>query len=251
MSLTVTDARLDGEAVGLRVEDGAIVELGTAVGPRDGRRSDRRRGDGARSRPRQRPHPRRDDAVPGPRRRPAVDGVAPGGDLAGRGPARRRGRLLGDAAGLRGDDPDRHGPLLGHVLARRGHRARGRGRRAPSHDRRAPDRRGRRRRPEGASPRSPSGAWRRSARPGSWCAPALAPHAIYTVSEPSLRWIAEAPQKRELPVQIHLSETEEEVTRLRRRARRAARRVPGPARVARAANGAGPRRLAGRVRSWS
>jgi 5-methylthioadenosine/S-adenosylhomocysteine deaminase len=44
-------------------------------------------------------------------------------------------------------------------------------------------------------------------------APALAPHAIYTVSEPSLRWIAEAADARGLPVHIHLSETEAEVTR--------------------------------------
>lgn len=43
--------------------------------------------------------------------------------------------------------------------------------------------------------------------------PALAPHAIYTVSEASLRWIAEASEERRLPVQIHLSETEEEVSR--------------------------------------
>lgn len=43
--------------------------------------------------------------------------------------------------------------------------------------------------------------------------PALAPHAIYTVSEASLRWIAEASQERRLPVQIHLSETAEEVSR--------------------------------------
>jgi 5-methylthioadenosine/S-adenosylhomocysteine deaminase len=43
--------------------------------------------------------------------------------------------------------------------------------------------------------------------------PALAPHAIYTVSEPSLRWIAEASQERRLPVHIHLSETAEEVSR--------------------------------------
>ena len=41
--------------------------------------------------------------------------------------------------------------------------------------------------------------------------PALAPHAIYTVSEESLRWIAELSAERELPVQIHLSETEGEV----------------------------------------
>jgi len=42
-------------------------------------------------------------------------------------------------------------------------------------------------------------------------APALAPHAIYTVSEPSLRWIAERSAADELPIHIHLSETEKEV----------------------------------------
>jgi 5-methylthioadenosine/S-adenosylhomocysteine deaminase len=41
--------------------------------------------------------------------------------------------------------------------------------------------------------------------------PALAPHAIYTVSEESLRWIGELSAGRNLPVQIHLSETEREV----------------------------------------
>jgi 5-methylthioadenosine/S-adenosylhomocysteine deaminase len=39
----------------------------------------------------------------------------------------------------------------------------------------------------------------------------LAPHAIYTVSEDSLRWIAELAAERDIPVQIHLSETEQEV----------------------------------------
>jgi 5-methylthioadenosine/S-adenosylhomocysteine deaminase len=41
--------------------------------------------------------------------------------------------------------------------------------------------------------------------------PALAPHAIYTVSEDSLRWIGELSRERRVPVQIHLSETEQEV----------------------------------------
>ena len=41
--------------------------------------------------------------------------------------------------------------------------------------------------------------------------PALAPHAIYTVSERSLGWIGELSAERDLPVQIHLSETEGEV----------------------------------------
>jgi 5-methylthioadenosine/S-adenosylhomocysteine deaminase len=46
---------------------------------------------------------------------------------------------------------------------------------------------------------------------GPLVTPALAPHAIYTVSERSLRWIAELSAERDLPVQIHLSETEKEV----------------------------------------
>jgi 5-methylthioadenosine/S-adenosylhomocysteine deaminase len=46
---------------------------------------------------------------------------------------------------------------------------------------------------------------------GPLVTPALAPHSIYTVGERSLRWIAELSAERELPVQIHLSETEKEV----------------------------------------
>jgi 5-methylthioadenosine/S-adenosylhomocysteine deaminase len=46
---------------------------------------------------------------------------------------------------------------------------------------------------------------------GPSVAPALAPHSIYTVSEESLRWIAELGAERRLPIQIHLSETEREV----------------------------------------
>jgi 5-methylthioadenosine/S-adenosylhomocysteine deaminase len=42
-------------------------------------------------------------------------------------------------------------------------------------------------------------------------AASLAPHAIYTVSEEGLRWAAELSEQRGLPVQIHLSETEQEV----------------------------------------
>jgi 5-methylthioadenosine/S-adenosylhomocysteine deaminase len=41
--------------------------------------------------------------------------------------------------------------------------------------------------------------------------PALAPHSIYTVSEESLRWIAELGAERRVPIQIHLSETAQEV----------------------------------------
>ncbi|MGN6815999.1 MAG: amidohydrolase [Solirubrobacterales bacterium] len=46
---------------------------------------------------------------------------------------------------------------------------------------------------------------------GPLICPTLAPHAIYTVSEESLRWIGELSAERDLPVQIHLSETEKEV----------------------------------------
>ncbi len=46
---------------------------------------------------------------------------------------------------------------------------------------------------------------------GEMARPGFAPHAIYTVSERSLRWIAERSQADGLPVQIHLSETEHEV----------------------------------------
>lgn len=42
---------------------------------------------------------------------------------------------------------------------------------------------------------------------------ALAPHAIYTVSEASLRWVSELAAERQLPLHIHLSETREEVER--------------------------------------
>ena len=43
------------------------------------------------------------------------------------------------------------------------------------------------------------------ARPGLWA------HSIYAVSERSLRWVAERSAELDLPVEIHLSETEDEV----------------------------------------
>jgi 5-methylthioadenosine/S-adenosylhomocysteine deaminase len=46
---------------------------------------------------------------------------------------------------------------------------------------------------------------------GPMIAPAFAPHAIYTVSEASLRWIGERSRESGIPVHIHLSETENEV----------------------------------------
>jgi 5-methylthioadenosine/S-adenosylhomocysteine deaminase len=46
---------------------------------------------------------------------------------------------------------------------------------------------------------------------GDRVVPSLGPHAIYTVSSDSLAWIAETGAEREIPIQIHLSETEHEV----------------------------------------
>jgi 5-methylthioadenosine/S-adenosylhomocysteine deaminase len=46
---------------------------------------------------------------------------------------------------------------------------------------------------------------------GSLVAASLGPHAIYTVSAESLRWLAEVAAERDLAFQIHLSETEGEV----------------------------------------
>jgi 5-methylthioadenosine/S-adenosylhomocysteine deaminase len=46
---------------------------------------------------------------------------------------------------------------------------------------------------------------------GAFARPGFAPHAIYSVSERSLRWIAERAAELEVPIQIHLSETEQEV----------------------------------------
>ena len=47
---------------------------------------------------------------------------------------------------------------------------------------------------------------------GDRVVPSLGPHAIYTVSAESLAWIAETGADREIPIQIHLSETEQEVS---------------------------------------
>jgi 5-methylthioadenosine/S-adenosylhomocysteine deaminase len=45
-----------------------------------------------------------------------------------------------------------------------------------------------------------------------WVQPALAPHGIYTASEPTLAWVAEQSATRGIPVHIHFLETEDEVT---------------------------------------
>lgn len=46
---------------------------------------------------------------------------------------------------------------------------------------------------------------------GDTIAASVAPHSIYTVSEPLLRWAGETAAERGLPIHIHLSETEKEV----------------------------------------
>jgi 5-methylthioadenosine/S-adenosylhomocysteine deaminase len=55
------------------------------------------------------------------------------------------------------------------------------------------------------------GSLDRLAELGPAVSPALAPHSIYTVSQGSLRWIAELGAERGVPIHIHLSETEQEV----------------------------------------
>ena len=52
----------------------------------------------------------------------------------------------------------------------------------------------------------------RVAEAGPRVSPSLGPHAIYTVSAESLAWLAEVAAEREISLQIHLSETEQEVT---------------------------------------
>lgn len=47
---------------------------------------------------------------------------------------------------------------------------------------------------------------------GELSRPGFAPHAIYSLSERSLRWVAERSAELGVPVQIHLSETEDEVS---------------------------------------
>ena len=49
------------------------------------------------------------------------------------------------------------------------------------------------------------------AEAGRLVTPSLGPHAIYTVSAESLAWLAELAAERGIPIQIHLSETEQEV----------------------------------------
>ena len=66
--------------------------------------------------------------------------------------------------------------------------------------------------PADARPEAASDGLDRLAEFGPRVTPCLGPHAIYTVDEPVLRLIAELSAARDVPVQIHLSETESEVT---------------------------------------
>ena len=109
------------------------------------------------------------------------------------------------------DDPHRDRPLLGHVLAARRDRAGGRRRRPAGDDRRAADRRAARGEPRGSEAAPRRRRSRELAGSPGLDPPSLAPHAIYTVSEESLRWIGEESERLGIPIQIHISETEGEV----------------------------------------
>src|SRR5262249_407897 len=45
-----------------------------------------------------------------------------------------------------------------------------------------------------------------------WIQPSLGPHGMYTASEATLTWVAEESAARDVPVQLHFLETEDEVT---------------------------------------
>jgi 5-methylthioadenosine/S-adenosylhomocysteine deaminase len=65
--------------------------------------------------------------------------------------------------------------------------------------------------PDEARPEAAPEGLDRLAEFGPRITPSLGPHAIYTVDEPTLRFVAELARARSVPVQIHLSETEGEV----------------------------------------
>ena len=65
--------------------------------------------------------------------------------------------------------------------------------------------------PDDARPEAAPEGLDRLAGFGPLVTPSLGPHAIYTVDEPTLRFVAELAADRDVPVQIHLSETEDEV----------------------------------------
>ena len=78
-----------------------------------------------------------------------------------------------------------------------------------------------------------------------WVQPALAPHGIYTASEPTLTWIAEQSAARDVPVHIHFLETRDEVTGCVDRTGERPGRVPRADRPALAASRPRARRLDG------
>jgi 5-methylthioadenosine/S-adenosylhomocysteine deaminase len=65
--------------------------------------------------------------------------------------------------------------------------------------------------PDEARPEAAPDGLDRLATFGPRVTPSLGPHAIYTVDEPTLRFVAELSATRDVPVQIHLSETAGEV----------------------------------------
>ena len=65
--------------------------------------------------------------------------------------------------------------------------------------------------PDDARPEAAPEGLDRLAGLGPLINPSLGPHAIYTVDEPTLRFVADLAGERSVPVQIHLSETESEV----------------------------------------
>ena len=246
MSLTVTNALLDGERTRLRVEDGAIVKIGPRIRPRDG------------------------DEVIDADGMAIVPGLINGHTHAAMTLFRGHGddlplmrwlqeviwpveaRLDGDdvywgtrlacvemirTGTVRFWDMYWHAGATARAVEDAGIRARIA---APLFD--LGDAAG----PDGV-PEMAARGFEEIGEPGELVTAAFGPHSIYTVSEGALRWIGEDAAERGLPIHIHLSETEDEVVRLRARPRRAARRVPGPARSSGSAHSARSRRLAGRV----
>jgi 5-methylthioadenosine/S-adenosylhomocysteine deaminase len=67
--------------------------------------------------------------------------------------------------------------------------------------------------PEGARPEDVADGLDELVKFGPRVEGSITPHAIYTVSEPSLRLVAELSRAREAKIQIHLAETEDEVQR--------------------------------------
>jgi 5-methylthioadenosine/S-adenosylhomocysteine deaminase len=211
LSVAVTGALLDGEPVGLRAEDGLIAELGPSVTPKDG-----------------------DEMIPAdglllcP---PMVNGHTHAAMTLFRGfgddmplmewlrtkiwPAEAKleaedvywGTRLACVEMIRSGttrfvDMYWHGPEVARAVVDSGIRAvvssvlidemdpaKGREMRAAALD-----------------------SLERIAEAGPRVVPGLGPHAIYTVSPDSLRWIAEMASERGIPIHIHLSETEGEVS---------------------------------------